>query len=404
MNDGELFITVEEALEIMAAGEMIILMDDEDRENEGDLVMAAEKVTPESINFMITEARGLVCCAITEEKAEKLGLERLKHFGGGHHTTNFLSPVDAVKGTTTGISAYDRSETIRALADPEADSSVLSSPGHIFPLAAVCGGVRERPGHTEAVVELCELSGLGKTGVICEIINTDGTMSRKNDLVMFAKKHDLKILTIRDIIYHLQNKKKTILLNSIDLPTKYGHFVMKLYQSSTGPSDMMPFALTMGEIQSDEPILVRIHSECLTGDLLGSYRCDCGSQLTASLEMIQSEGRGVLIYLRQEGRGIGLFYKLSAYNLQQYYEMDTIEANTALGFDADERSYFDAAAILKELGVSQVRLLTNNPDKISQLQQFGIQIIEHIPLVVGRNEVNHRYFETKKIKMGHLYK
>lgn len=403
MKNMEVFATVQEALEILTAGKILILMDDEDRENEGDLVMAAEKVTPESINFMITEGKGLVCCAVTGERARKMGLEKLKQSGSAHHHTNFLMPVDASKGCSTGISAFDRAETVRVLCDPEAVPSDLTSPGHLFPLEAVSGGVLERPGHTEAVVDLCRLSGMVDAGVICEIIKTDGTMSRLNDLIKFARKHGLKILSIKDIIRHLTDKAKAVKLNSAEMPTEYGLFMMHLYKPLVDNGDALPFALTAGDLSGDEPVLVRIHSECLTGDLLGSKRCDCGDQFSASLNMIQAEGRGILIYLRQEGRGIGLLNKISAYNLQQQHKMDTVEANIALGFKADERSYFDAAAILKELGVEYIRLLTNNPDKIEQLKKYGIKITERVPLVITGNGINSCYLETKKKKMGHLY-
>ncbi len=403
MKDNYIFASVEEALEIMADGGMIILMDDEDRENEGDLVLAAEKITPESINFMITEGKGLVCCTMTGRQARKLGLEKLRQTGVAHHHTNFLLPVDAAEGTSTGISAFDRCRTIKVLSNPESEPSDLVSPGHIFPLEAAAGGVLERQGHTEASVELCRLSGLGETGVICEIINPDGTMARKPDLMKFAEKHGLRILTIKNLEKYLKDNPGAARLNSADLPTKYGQFRIHLYRSSSEYTGNLPFALTTGNITSGEPVLVRIHSECLTGDLIGSLRCDCGDQFSASLEMIQAEGRGVLVYLRQEGRGIGLLNKIAAYNLQQNSNMDTVEANIALGFEADGRNYIDAASILKDLGVETVRLLTNNPDKINQLERYGIKVVERIPLVVGRNAINSGYFDTKKIKMKHMY-
>jgi 3,4-dihydroxy 2-butanone 4-phosphate synthase/GTP cyclohydrolase II len=403
MKNTQFHATVEEAIELLASGEMLVLTDDEDRENEGDLVMAAEKITPQIINFMITEARGLVCCAITEERAAELRLEKLNQSGDALHKTNFLSSVDAVKETTTGISAYDRAKTIQVFCDPKAGPDELSSPGHMFPLAAVPGGVLERRGHTEAIVDLCELAGLRKAGVICEIINSDGTMARKEDLIQFARRHNLKMLTIQDIALYLERKTSVRIINTTELPTKFGNFKMLLYRSLSTTCASHPFALTKGEIRGEDPVLVRIHSECLTGDLLGSRRCDCGDQLSAALTRIESEGRGILIYLRQEGRGIGLPKKLSAYNLQQNHKLDTVEANLALGFSADARSYQDAAGILKEMGVKRIRLMTNNPDKIAQIERSGIEVTERIPIIEGLNTINRKYIETKKEKMGHLY-
>lgn len=403
MMDNNLKASVEEALKIIAAGGMIILTDNEDRENEGDLVMAAEKVTPKSINFMITEGRGLVCCSLTGKDARRMGLVKLRKSGEAEHHTNFLLPVDAAAKVSTGISALDRARTVAVLSNPESGPSDLVSPGHLFPLEAVPGGILERQGHTEASVELCRLSGLRETGVICEIINKDGTMSRKPDLVKFAEKHKLKMLTIKEVVQYLLDHTGIKKVNSTDLPTRYGNFRMHLYKSLSEQDGALPFALTLGEFLPDEPVLVRIHSECLTGDLLGSLKCDCGNQLDSSLKMIQKEGRGILIYLRQEGRGIGLEHKIEAYNLQQNKKMDTVEANLALGFEADDRSYQDAASILKDFGIENVRLLTNNPDKINQLKEYGIDVVKRVPLIVGKNTINSAYFQTKKIKMQHLY-
>jgi len=403
MKDNKFSISVEEALNIFSEGGMIILTDDEDRENEGDLVMAAEKVTADSINFMITEGRGLVCCALTADKTGKIGLEKLRQSGSTQHHTNFLLPVDAVEGVTTGISTTDRAKTVSALCNPGANAADFVTPGHLFPLQAVPGGVLERQGHTEAVVELCRLSGLREAGVICEIINRDGTMSRKPDLLEFAEKHKLRILTIRDLVRYLEGGTGIVRVNTTDLPTKYGDFKMHLYRSHSDKNENLPFALTLGEILPNESVLVRVHSECLTGDLIGSLKCDCGEQFDASLKMIQKEGRGILVYLRQEGRGIGLENKIEAYNLQQDKKMDTVEANIALGFGADDRSYIDAASILRDLGAEKIKLLTNNPDKINQLTEYGLDIVKRVPLVVGKNRINSGYFHTKKIKMNHLY-
>lgn len=403
MDKNNLKATVEEALKIITDGGMIILLDDENRENEGDLVMAAEKVTPKSINFMITEGRGLVCCSLTDKDTQRMGLEKLRQSGDMEHHTNFLIPVDAAEKVSTGISAFDRARTVSVLSNPESGPSDLVTPGHLFPLKAVPGGILERQGHTEASVELCRLSGLREVGVICEIINKDGSMSRKPDLVKFAEKHKLKMLTIKELVQYLLDHSGIKKVNSTNLPTRYGNFRMHLYKSLSKQEEALPFALTLGEFLTDEPVLVRIHSECLTGDLLGSLRCDCGNQLDSSLKMIQKEGCGILIYLRQEGRGIGLEKKIEAYNLQLNDKMDTVEANLALGFGADNRSYRDAASILKDFGIENVRLLTNNPDKINQLEKYGINVVKRVPLVVGKNTINSAYFHTKKIKMQHLY-
>ena len=325
----------------------------------------------------------------------------MNHYGKGFHHCNFLTTVDAVEGTTTGISAYDRAKTISILSDLDAKSSDLSSPGHMFPLAAVRGGVLERQGHTEAIVDLCALAGLKKAGVICEILNEDGTMARRDDLIRFACKHKLKMLTVRDIVEYIKQRSCIEFLNSTELPTKYGNFRMRLYKCVSDSSASHPFALIKGTVSSVDPVLVRIHSECLTGDLLGSQRCDCGAQLTTALKSIESEGRGILIYLRQTGRGIGLLQKLAAYNLQHENRMETNDANLALGYRADEWNYREAAEILQEMGVNRVRLMTNNPEKLIQMKQFGIDVTERVPIVTGINSMNHIY--RNKQRMEHLY-
>jgi 3,4-dihydroxy 2-butanone 4-phosphate synthase/GTP cyclohydrolase II len=395
-----MFHTIEEAIADLKAGKVVIVCDDEDRENEGDFIALAEKATPDVINFMITHGRGLVCVPITEERAEKLDLSPMVEHNTDHHGTAFTVSVDAKKGTTTGISAYERSLTIRALIDENSTADDFRRPGHIFPLIARKGGVLRRAGHTEAAVDLARLCGAYPAGVICEILNADGTMARVPDLVKIAREHDLKLITIADLIKY--RKEREILVKraaEAQLPTEYGSFRAVVYTNTI--DDKEHVALVKGEISPDKPVLVRVHSECLTGDVFGSCRCDCGPQLHAALRQIEEEGCGVLLYMRQEGRGIGLINKIKAYRLQEE-GYDTVEANEKLGFPADLRDYGIGAQILRDLGVSKMKLLTNNPRKIRGLEGHGLQVVERVPIQVESNECNLHYLQTKKSKLGHL--
>lgn len=394
-----MFDTIEEALVDLKNGKVVIVVDDEDRENEGDFVALAEKCTPEVINFMVTHGRGLVCAPITEERAKELELEPMVEDNTDEYKTAFTVSIDH-KSTTTGISAYDRSDTIRALIDPETKPSDFKRPGHIFPLIAKPGGVLRRAGHTEAAVDLAKLCNAYPAGVICEIMNEDGSMARVPELRKIADRFGLKLITIKDLIKY-RNTKDTLIKREVEvrLPTEYGTFRVVAYSNILDGKEHV--ALVKGEIKGDEPILVRVHSECLTGDIFGSYRCDCGPQLHAALRQIEAEGKGVLLYMRQEGRGIGLINKLKAYRLQDQ-GLDTVEANEKLGFAADLRDYGIGAQILKDLGVRKMRLLTNNPRKIAGLKGYELEVVERVPLQIGLHSENIRYLQTKKTKLGHL--
>ncbi len=391
--------TIEELIAAVGAGEMVILTDDEARENEGDLVMAAEKVTPEAVNFMARFGRGLICVPITRARATQLGLYEMGRAGDAFGTS-FTISVDAREGTTTGISAFDRALTIQRLADPRTTPADLVTPGHVFPLIAREGGVLVRAGHTEAATDLARLAGLSPYGVICEIMKDDGTMARLPDLVEFARQHNLKIGTIADLIRFRRRAESLVeLVQVVKLPTPEATFDLHCYAAKTDGREHL--ALVLGSVRGARDVLVRVHSECLTGDVFRSRRCDCGDQLHQALAMIAREGRGVLVYMRQEGRGIGLGNKLHAYHLQER-GLDTVEANERLGFAPDLREYGLGAQILLHLGVASIRLLTNNPRKLVGLEGYGLEITERVPIVVPPCETNARYLTTKKERLGHL--
>jgi 3,4-dihydroxy 2-butanone 4-phosphate synthase/GTP cyclohydrolase II len=397
------FDPIEDIIKEIRAGRMVVVTDDEDRENEGDLVMAAEKITPEAVNFMRQWGGGLVCTPITDERAEQLGLQRMVLENRESYRTDFTVSVDgsAAHGVTTGISAHDRSKTIQLLADPKSKPSDLVQPGHVFPLRAKAGGVLRRAGHTEASVDLARMAGLQPAGVLCEILNADGTMARLPELLKFRKKHKLKLCSIRDLIAYRRNSEKLIVREQVvNMPTDFGDFKLHMYRSVVDGEHHL--ALVKGDISPRKATLVRVHSECLTGDVFGSRRCDCGNQLHQALAQIEAAGSGVLLYMRQEGRGIGLPAKIHAYKLQEDEGLDTIEANLKLGFAAELRDYGLGAQILVDLGVRKMKFLTNNPKKVVGLEAYGLKIVEVVPIKTVPNPHNAKYLETKRLKMGHL--
>lgn len=393
------FHSIPDILKDFKKGKMVILTDDEDRENEGDLVIAASHITPAAVNFMATHGRGLICVPILRERAQQLGLQRMVLDNRESFRTDFTVSVDAREGVTTGISAADRAKTIRLLASSKATPHDLVQPGHIFPLQAKPGGVLQRAGHTEAAVDLAKLAGLDPSAVICEILKPDGTMARLKDLLEFAQKFKIKIANIRDLIeYRRKTEKLVVIEQQIKMPTDYGDFDLYLFSSKIDGQHHV--ALVKGKIDPKKPMVVRVHSECLTGDVFGSRRCDCGNQLHDALKMIEKEKSGILVYMRQEGRGIGLPAKIHAYKLQEQ-GYDTVEANLKLGYPSDLREYGLGAQILHELGVRQIKLLTNNPKKVVGLSGYGLKIVSQIPMKVQSNPHNKKYLQTKKTKMGH---
>lgn len=392
--------TIDEAIEDIKNGKVIVVVDDEDRENEGDFICAAETITPAIVNFMATHGRGLICVPLIEDRCEELGLELMVGNNTAAHETPFTVSVDLLgHGCTTGISAHDRFKTIRALVDPETKPEDLGRPGHIFPLKAKRGGVLRRAGHTEAAMDFARLAGFKPAGVLIEIMNEDGSMARLPDLVKVAERFNLKLVTIKDLIEY-RIKKETLIRREIevDMPTEYGHFKLIAYDQTN--SNEVHMALVKGSWEKDEPVLVRVHSSCVTGDIFGSCRCDCGSQLHSAMEMVDREGKGVVLYMKQEGRGIGLLNKLKAYKLQEQ-GLDTVEANLRLGFEMDERDYGVGAQIIRDLGITKIRLITNNPKKRVGLMGYGLEIVDNVPIEIHPNPHNEKYLITKRDKLGH---
>ena len=393
------FDTVEDCLAALARGEIVVVTDDEDRENEGDCICAARFATTANVNFMATYAKGLICMPMSAEWCHRLDLHQMVETNTDNHQTAFTVSIDAI-GTTTGISAAERSQTALACVKPNAKPSDFRRPGHMFPLEARKGGVLKRAGHTEATVDLCRLAGLEEVGLCCEIMKDDGTMARLDDLEAFVARHNLRFMSIAQLIaYRRRNERLVEKVEEVDMPTAWGHFRLAMYRSLT--TGLEHLALVKGDVADGEPVLVRVHSECFTGDVLGSERCDCGPQLHTAMSMVEKEGRGAILYMRQEGRGIGLANKLHAYRKQEA-GMDTVEANVALGFAPDLREYGEGAQILGDLGITKVRLITNNPRKIKGLAGYGIEISERVPVVIPATEYDKRYLETKRVKMGHL--
>ena len=392
--------TIENAIEDIKAGKLVIVVDDEDREDEGDFITAARNITPEVVNFMTKHGRGLICVPLLEERCNELGLELMVNNNTALHETAFTVSVDLLgHGCTTGISAHDRAKTIQALIDPRTKSEDLGKPGHIFPLRAKKGGVLRRAGHTEATIDLARLAGFEPAGVLVEIMNDDGTMARLPQLKQVAEKFDFKLISIKDLIeYRLKRDSLIEEIVSVDMPTKYGHFKLIAFQEKNTANEHL--ALVKGEWQKDEPVLVRVHSSCFTGDILGSLRCDCGDQLHTAMKMVEDEGKGAILYMNQEGRGIGLLNKLKAYRLQEQ-GMDTVEANLHLGFQMDQRDYGVGAQILRHIGVTKLRLISNNPKKRVGLIGYGLEIIENVPIEIHSNPHNERYLQTKRDKLGH---
>lgn len=392
--------SIQEAIDVIKNGGLVIVVDDEDRENEGDFITAAHNVTPEIINFMAKHGRGLICAPLIEDRCKELGLDMMVSENTSLHETPFTVSVDLIgHGCTTGISASDRFKTVQALIDPQTTPADLGRPGHIFPLKAMRGGVLRRAGHTEAAIDLARLAGFSPAGILVEIMSEDGTMAKLDDLRLIADKFKMPLISIKDLItYRLQNESLIKKEVEIQLPTKYGMFVLVAYSQIT--SGQMHLALKKGTWQENESVLVRVHSSCLTGDVMGSLRCDCGDQLKAAMRMVENEGRGVVLYMNQEGRGIGLLNKLRAYKLQEE-GMDTVEANLHLGFQKDQRDYGIGAQILRDLGVRKIRFLTNNPKKRIALEGYGLEIIENVPLEIKPNKYNKKYLMTKRDKMGH---
>ena len=394
------FNSIDSAIEEIKNGRCIIVVDNEDRENEGDLVSASELVTPDMVNFMAKEGRGLICVTIDSKKARSLNLEPMERKNSSLYETNFTISVDASKNTTTGISAFDRFETIRVIIDEKSKESDLARPGHIFPIVGKDGGVLRRAGHTEASMDLARLAGLKPSGVICEILADDGTMARGKTLFEFAKKHNLKIISIADLIRYIRKTEKLVKkVEEVNLPTKYGNFKLHLYEDIFDNNSHL--ALSLGDFSHEKSTLVRVHSECLTGDVFHSQRCDCGDQLETAMQMISNKKSGVIVYLKQEGRGIGLLHKIKAYRLQEG-GLDTVEANEELGFSADLRDYGVGAQILKDLGITNITIMTNNPKKLVGLEGHGLNIVSRIPIKIKPNQNNKEYLKTKKSKLGHI--